>query len=88
MKLNIRAAAQPSAYLMGTVPGSLSLHDGHDKEQHVGGQALRWRLHELESISEHVLSGQLFDLTVLQFVYLESDFSTVLSWGFDEGSMY
>lgn len=85
---NTRTVAQPSAYLMRTAPGSLSLHDGFGHDKHVGGQALKWWLHELESIFDQVLSGQLSDLTVLQFVNLESDFSTVSSWGFDEGSMY
>lgn len=54
----------------------------------MGGQALKWRLHELEAISDRFLSGQLFDVTLLQFVYLEGDFSMAPSWGFDDSSMY
>lgn len=75
---------------MRTASGSLILHGdiGHDQEQHVGGQALKRRLHELESISDRFLSGQLFDVTLLHFVYLEGGFSTAPSWGFDDNSMY
>ena len=52
-----------------------------------GGQALKWHLHELESISDRCLSGQLFDVTLLQFFYLEGGFSMAPSWDFDDNSM-
>lgn len=54
----------------------------------MGGQALKWCLHELEAISDWFLSGQLFHVTLLQFVYLEGDFSMVPSWGFGDSSVY
>lgn len=75
---------------MRTASGSLILHNdtGHDQEQHMGGQALKWCLHELEAISDRFLSGQLFHVTLLQFVYLEGDFSMVPSWGFGDSSVY
>lgn len=74
---------------MRTASGSLILHDdiSHAKEQHGGGQALKWRLHELESISDCFLSGQLFGVTLLQFVFLEGGFSAAPSWDFDDNSM-
>lgn len=74
---------------MRTASGYLILQDdiSHAEEQHGGVQALKWRLHELESISDRFLSGQLFDVTLLQFVYLEGGFSTAPSWDFDDNSM-